>query len=143
VFTTTTGHPQNHRNAPRAVHDAGNRTKLNSDVRPRVGLQDLRHSFVALALASRLTLARRADPRITAMAYARLTDDARAGLGAKLWRHLTWLLCQHRDTRRSARRLLPAARGETTARRRTPPRDPHRRPPRVDWRACFEEATGE
>jgi integrase len=87
------------RHAPFTTQATGQ--KLNSDVRPRVGLPDLRHSFVALALASGLTLpeasalARHADPRITAMAHAGLTDDARAGLGSKLWRHLTWLLCQH------------------------------------------------
>ena len=90
VFTTATGKPQNHRNALRAVHEAGDRAKLNSGGRPRVGPHDLRHSFVALALASGLTLpeasalARHANPRITAMAYAGLTDEARAGLGAKL-----------------------------------------------------------
>lgn len=90
VFTTATGQPQNHRNALRAVHEAGTRAKLNEDGRPRVGLHDLRHSFVALALASGLTLpeasalARHANPRITAMAYAGLSDDGRAKLGERL-----------------------------------------------------------
>ena len=90
VFTTATGKPQNHRNALRAVHAAGNTAKLNGDDRQLVGLHDLRHSFVALALASGLTLpeasalARHANPRITAMAYAGLDDDGRAKLGEKL-----------------------------------------------------------
>jgi len=90
VFTTATGKPQNHRNALRAVHEAGDRAKLNGDERPPVGLHDLRHSFVALALASGLTLpeasalARHANPRITAMAYAGLSDDGRAKLGERL-----------------------------------------------------------
>ena len=50
----------------------GNTAKLNGDDRQLVGLHDLRHSFVALALASGLTLpeasalARHANPRITA-----------------------------------------------------------------------------
>ena len=91
VFTTATGKPQNHRNALRAVHAAGNTAKLNGDDRPLVGLHDLRHSFVALALASgsvtlpeAAALARHANPRITAMAYAGLADDGRAKLGEKL-----------------------------------------------------------
>jgi integrase len=90
VFTTATGRPQNHRNALRAVHEAGDRAKLNGDERPLVGLHDHRHSFVALALASGRTrpeasaLARHANPRITAMAYAGLSDDGRAKLGERL-----------------------------------------------------------
>jgi integrase len=90
VFTTATGKPQNHRNTLRAVHAAGNTAKLNGDDRPLVGLHDLRHSFVALALASGLTLpeasalARHANPRITAIAYAGLTDQGRVMLGDKL-----------------------------------------------------------
>ena len=58
--------------------------------REPVGVHDLRHSFVAVALAAGLTLpeaaalARHANPRVTATIYAGLTDAARAGLGAKL-----------------------------------------------------------
>jgi len=90
VFTTATGKPQNARNCLRAVHEAGDDAKLNADDRPRVGLHDLRHSFVAVALASGLTLpeasalARHANPQVTASFYAGLTDDGRAGLRPKL-----------------------------------------------------------
>jgi integrase len=74
----------------RAVHEAGDDAGLNGDDREPVGLHDLGHSFVAIALQSGMTLpeasalARHANPRITAMAYAGLTDDARAKLGEKL-----------------------------------------------------------
>jgi integrase len=90
VFTTSRGKPQGARNALRAVHAAGEAAGLNGDGRQLVGLHDLRHSFVAIALASGLTLpeasalARHANPRITAMAYAGLNDDDREQLGAKL-----------------------------------------------------------
>src|SRR5581483_10900969 len=63
---------------------------LNGEGRERVGVHDLRHSFVAVALAAGLTLpeaaapARHGNPRVTAAVYAGLTDAARAGLGAKL-----------------------------------------------------------
>ncbi len=90
VFTTSRGKPQGARNALRAVHAAGKAAGLNGDGREPVGLHDLRHSFVAIALASGLTLpeasalARHANPRITAMAYAGLNDDDREQIGAKL-----------------------------------------------------------
>ncbi|MFN8224746.1 MAG: site-specific integrase [Gaiellales bacterium] len=102
VFTTGRGRgrPQNVRNVLRAVHDAGDKAGLNGKVirteggiereRQPVGLHDLRHSFVAIALASGLTLpeasalARHANPLITARVYAGLTDDGRAGLRVKL-----------------------------------------------------------
>lgn len=90
VFTTATGKPQGARNALRAVHAAGDRAGLNGDSRERVGLHDLRHSFVAVALASGMTLpeastlARHANPKITAAAYAGLTDAGRAQLASKL-----------------------------------------------------------
>jgi integrase len=90
VFTTSRGKPQGARNALRAVHAAGEAAGLNGDGRELVGLHDLRHSYVAIALASGLTLpeasalARHANPRITAMAYAGLNDDDREQLGAKL-----------------------------------------------------------
>ncbi len=63
---------------------------LNGESRERVGLHDLRHSFVAVALASGLTvpeastLARHANAKITAAAYAGLTDTGRAQLASKL-----------------------------------------------------------
>jgi hypothetical protein len=53
-----------------------------------------RHSYVAIALASGLTLpdtselARHTDVRITAQALASLTDDGRAQLAAKCRRRL-------------------------------------------------------
>jgi integrase len=92
VFTTGRGRgrPQNARNCLRAVHEAGEAAKLNGDGREPVGLHDLRHSMVTIALGSGVPLpeasrlARHANPRVTAEAYAGLTDDARAGLGAKL-----------------------------------------------------------
>jgi integrase len=102
VFTTGRGRgrPQSVRNVLRAVHDAGDSSGLNGKVMTHagrverecqpVGLHDLRHSFVAIALASGLTLpeasalARHANPRVTAMTYAGLTEDARARLGDKL-----------------------------------------------------------
>ena len=53
-------------------------------------MHDLRHSFVAVALAQGMTLpeaaalARHANPRVTATVYAGLTDQDREQLGAKL-----------------------------------------------------------
>jgi integrase len=90
MFTTLRGKPQSRRNVLRAVHVAGDAAGLNGEGRERVGVHDLRHSFVAVALAAGLTLpeaaalARHANPRVTAAVYAGLTDAARAGLGAKL-----------------------------------------------------------
>ena len=90
VFTTSRGRPHGRRNVLRAVYAAGDAAGLNGDGRERVGVHDLRHSFVAVALAAGLTLpeaaalARHANPRVTATVYAGLTDTARAGLGSKL-----------------------------------------------------------
>jgi integrase len=90
VFTTSRGRPHGTRNVLRAVHAAGDASKLNGEGRERVGVHDLRHSFVAVALAAGLTLpeaaalARHANPRVTATVYAGLSDSARAGLGSKL-----------------------------------------------------------
>jgi integrase len=90
VFTTSRGRPHGARNVLRAVYAAGDAAGLNGDGRERVGVHDLRHSFVAVALAAGLTLpeaaalARHANPRVTATVYAGLTDAARAGLGSKL-----------------------------------------------------------
>lgn len=90
VFTTSRGRPHGRRNVLRAVHAAGDGAGLNGEGRERVGVHDLRHSFVAVALAAGLTLpeaaalARHANPRVTATVYAGLTDTARAGLGARL-----------------------------------------------------------
>ena len=90
LFTTSRGKPQSRRNVLRAVHAAGDAAGLNGKGRQRVGVHDLRHTFVAVALAAGLTLpeaaalARHANPRVTAAVYAGLTDTARAGLGEKL-----------------------------------------------------------
>ena len=84
------GKPQSRRNALRAVHAAGDAAGLNGDGREPVGLHDLRHSFVALALASGASLAeaaalaRHANARVTAQVYAGLTDDGRAKAAPKL-----------------------------------------------------------
>jgi integrase len=90
VFTTSRGRPHGARNVLRAVYAAGDASGLNGEGRERVGVHDLRHSFVAVALAAGLTLpeaaalARHANPRVTAAVYAGLTDAARVGLGARL-----------------------------------------------------------
>jgi hypothetical protein len=67
----------------------GDAAGLNRDEPKRVGIDDLRHPFVAVALAAGLTL-----PEAAALArhgtacycavYSGLTDTARAGLGSKL-----------------------------------------------------------
>ncbi len=90
VFTTAQGKPQSRRNLLRAVHAAGDAAALNGEGRERVGVHDLRHSFVAVALASGMTLAeaavlaRHASPLVTATVYAGLTVNSRAALGTKL-----------------------------------------------------------
>ena len=90
VFTTARGKPQSRRNALRAVHAAGDAAGLNPEGRQPAGLHDLRHSFVALALAAGLslaeaaTLARHANARVTAQVYAGLADDGREAAAAKL-----------------------------------------------------------
>jgi site-specific recombinase XerC len=139
VFTTLRGKPQGARNALRAVHAAGKASGLNSDGRELVGLHDLRHSFVAIALASGLTLpeasalARHANPRITAMAYAGLNEEflapitpsGRAGTRAK--RQPT---CPRRRAARQQlpmepccyRRLRPCSQCPDQRSRRTAPR---------------------
>jgi len=90
VFTTTRGRPQSRRNALRAVHAAGDAAGLNSNGRQPVGLHDLRHSYVSVALAAGLSLAeaaalaRHANARVTAQVYAGLTDDGCEAAAAKL-----------------------------------------------------------
>jgi integrase len=90
VFTTARGRPHGRRNVLRAVYAAGDAAGLNGDGREPVGVHDLRHSFVAVALAAGMTLpeaaalARHANPRVTATVYAGLTDQDRGQLGAKL-----------------------------------------------------------
>jgi integrase len=83
VFTTASSRPHDRRNVLRAVQLAGNRVGLNGEGREPVGLHDLRHSFVAIALANGVTvpeaamLARHANPRVTMTIYAGLADNAR------------------------------------------------------------------
>jgi integrase len=90
VFSTSRGKPQSRRNALRAVHAAGDAAGLNGDEREQVGLHDLRHSFVALALAAGVSmpeaaaLARHANARVTAQVYAGLADNGREAASAKL-----------------------------------------------------------
>jgi integrase len=90
VFTTARGRPQSRRNAFRAIQRAGDNVGLNGPDRESVGLHDLRHSYVALALASGASLAetaalaRHANARVTATVYAGLTDDGRSKAAAKL-----------------------------------------------------------
>jgi len=91
VFTTSRGKPQSRRNALRAVHAAGDAVGLNGDGREKVGLHDLRHSFVALALvevslADAAGLARHANARVTSQVYAGITDNGLSEAAAKLVR---------------------------------------------------------
>jgi integrase len=86
------GRPQHRRNALRAVHGAGDAAGLNGDGREPVGLHDLRHSFVALALAldaglslaEAAALARHANASVTAAVYAGPADGGRERAAAKL-----------------------------------------------------------
>ena len=88
--TRTYVRPQSRRNALRALHLAGDKARLNSDGAEKVGLHDLRHSLVALALASGLSLAeaavlaRHAKARVTGQVYAGLSEIGRAGIAGKL-----------------------------------------------------------
>ena len=90
VFTTRRSKPQSRRNALRAVQAAADAAGLNGDGREPVGLHDLRHSFVALALdagaslAEAAALARHANARVTAQVYAGLTESGREKAAAKL-----------------------------------------------------------
>lgn len=90
VFTTLRGQPQGRRNALRAVYRAGDQAGLNPEGAQRVGLHDLRHSLIGLALAAGMTppeaanLARHANPGVTMAMYAGLTETDRAGITQKL-----------------------------------------------------------
>jgi integrase len=76
------------RNALRAVHKAGDDTGLNGNGKERVGLHELRHSFVALALDSGATLAedavlaRHANAKVAGQIYAGVSEKAKAEIGA-------------------------------------------------------------
>lgn len=102
MFSTKTGRPQIARNVLRAIHAAGDAAGLNGRVertedgrvireREPVGVHDLRHSYIAVALQSgqvtlpeAAVLARHANAKITAAAYGGITEDARAKLAGKL-----------------------------------------------------------
>jgi integrase len=90
VFTTARGKPQSRRNVLRALHTAGDNAGLNGEGREPVGLHDLRHSFVALALAAGVSLAeaaalaRHANARVTAQVYAGVTEESQAKAIARL-----------------------------------------------------------
>ena len=90
VFSTMRGRPQSRRNTLRAVQEAAEKVGLHGDGRERVGVHDLRHTFVAIALANGVTLpqaamlARHANPRVTLAVYAGLTDGAREVAVSKL-----------------------------------------------------------
>jgi integrase len=92
VFTTSRGKPQGTRNVLRAVYEAGDAAGLNGEARECVGVHDLRHSFVAVALAAGMTvpetaaLARHANAKVTATVYAGLTEHGREQLAGKLAR---------------------------------------------------------
>jgi integrase len=88
VFVTSRGRPQSRRNALRAIHAAGDAAGLNEG-REQVGLHDLRHSFVGLALdsvslAEASALARHKNARVTAAVYAGITDQGREQAAEKL-----------------------------------------------------------
>ena len=90
VFTTGQGKPQSRRNALRALHNAGDAAGLNGDGVEPVGLHDLRHSFVAVALEAGATLAeaavlaRHANAKVTAQIYSGVSEDAKAKIATKL-----------------------------------------------------------
>jgi integrase len=91
VFQTARGKPQSRRNALRGVHTAGDAAGLNPDGCERVGLHDLRHSVIGLALvdgqlslAEAAEFARHSNPRVTTEMYAGLSDTARASVATKL-----------------------------------------------------------
>jgi integrase len=90
VFSTSRGKPQSRRNTLRAVQHAGDGVGLNGDGVEPVGLHDLRHSFVALALDSGVTLAeaavlaRHANAKVTGQVYAGVSEQAKAKIASKL-----------------------------------------------------------
>jgi integrase len=90
VFTTSTRKPQSRRNALRALHAAGDAAGLNGDGLEPVGLHDLRHSLVAGALDSSVTLAeaavlaRHANAKVTGAIYAGVSEKAKAQIAGKL-----------------------------------------------------------
>jgi integrase len=90
AFTTAKGGPQSRRNALRAVKLAGDAAGLNPGGVEPIGLHDLRHSLIGLALdagaslAQAALLARHASPKVTAQVYAGVSDRAKIEATAKL-----------------------------------------------------------
>lgn len=90
VFSTSRGQPQFRRNVLRAVYRAGDGAGLNPEGVEKVGLHDLRHSLVGLALDAGLSLAevavlaRHANARVTGQVYAGLSESGRQGITTKL-----------------------------------------------------------
>jgi integrase len=90
VFTTARGKPQSRRNALRALHNAGEAVGLHGENLEPVGLHDLRHSLVANALDSNVTLAeaavlaRHANAKVTSQIYAGVSETAKAQIATKL-----------------------------------------------------------
>jgi integrase len=90
VFPIATGKPQSRRNALRALHAAGDAVGLNGDNVEPVGLHDLRHSLVAGALDSGVTLAeaavlaRHANAKVTGAIYAGVSEKTKAQIASKL-----------------------------------------------------------
>ena len=90
IFVTSSGKPQSRRNVLRALHAAGDAAKLNGDDVEPVGLHDLRHSLVAGALDSSITLAettvlaRHASAKVTAAIYAGVSEKTKAKIASNL-----------------------------------------------------------
>jgi integrase len=90
VFTTASGGPQSRRNVLRAVRKAGDAAGLNPEGVEPIGVHDLRHSLIGLALdagaslAQAALLARHASAKVTSQVYAGLSDKAKAEASAKL-----------------------------------------------------------
>jgi integrase len=74
----------------RAVHAAGDAAGLNGDDLEPVGLHDLRHSLVALALdagaslAEAAVIARHANAKVTGAIYAGVSESGKAKIANKL-----------------------------------------------------------
>jgi integrase len=90
VFTTLRGKPQSRRNLHRALQKAAASAGLAGDELQPISAHDLRHSLVALALDSGLSmaqaavLARHASARVTAQVYAGVSESAREEIATKL-----------------------------------------------------------
>ena len=85
------GKAQNRHNAARALRKAADKVGLNGEGREPLGLHDLRHSFVGLALANPalsvpevVALARHAHAGVTLAVYAGLAGGDRKAAVAKL-----------------------------------------------------------